>query len=83
MKVLMDKIDVGKKVDKIEHVNGVRNHIEIEGNVSDAELTEKLANKLRYDRVGYGIVFNNLTLEVKNGVATVGGQVRAVAGRRR
>lgn len=75
LKILMDKIDVGKKVDKVEHVNGVRNHIEISTTVPDQELSQKLADKLRYDRVGYGVVFNNLTLEVKNGVATIGGQV--------
>lgn len=75
MNVLMDKMDLGKKVDKIKNVNGVRNHIQISGNVSDAELKEKLADKLRYDRVGYGILFNNLTLDVQNGVATIGGQV--------
>ncbi len=75
MKVLMDKLDVAKKVDKVEHVNGVRNHIEISTTVPDSELSQKLADKLRYDRVGYGILFNNLTLEVKNGIATVGGQV--------
>jgi hyperosmotically inducible protein len=74
--ILMDKIDLGKKVDKVKNVNGVRNHIEISSTASDAELKEKLADKLRYDRVGYGIVFNNLTLDVQNGVATVGGQVR-------
>jgi osmotically-inducible protein OsmY len=28
------------------------------------------------DRIGYGIVFNNLTLSVENGVATVAGKVR-------
>ena len=76
MNVLMDKIDLGKKVDKIKNINGVRNHIQISSNVSDAELKEKLADKLRYDRVGYGILFNNLTLNVQNGVATIGGQVR-------
>ena len=76
MKILMDKIDLGKKVDKVHNVNGVRNHIQIATAASDSELKEKLADKLRYDRVGYGIVFNNLTLEVKDGVATIGGQVR-------
>src|SRR5581483_2880322 len=40
------------------------------------ELQAKLADKLRYDRVGYGIVFNALTLGVQNGVVTVGGDVR-------
>jgi hyperosmotically inducible periplasmic protein len=76
LNILMDKIDVGKKVDKVKNVNGVRNHIEVSSSASDSELKEKLADKLRYDRVGYGIVFNNLTLDVQNGVATIGGQVR-------
>lgn len=76
VKLYLDKLDVEKKAKHISHVDGVRNHIEVEGNVPDAELTEKLSNKLRYDRVGYGIMFNNLTLEVKDGVATIGGQVR-------
>lgn len=75
LKMLMDKLDVGKKVDKIQHVNGVRNHVQISTTVPDSELSAKLADKLRYDRVGYGILFNNLTLEVKDGVATIGGQV--------
>src|SRR5262245_11089492 len=66
LNVLMDKIDVGKKVDKVKNVNGVRNHIQISSTTSDADLKEKLADKLRYDRVGYGIVFNNLTLDVQN-----------------
>jgi len=76
LNILIDKIDLGKKVDKIKNVNGVRNHIQVSSTATDAELKEKLADKLRYDRVGYGIVFNNLTLDVQNGVATVGGQVR-------
>lgn len=76
MNILMDKIDLGKKVDKVKNVNGVRNHIQISSTISDADLKEKLADKLRYDRVGYGILFNNLTLDVQNGVATIGGQVR-------
>ena len=73
--ILMDKIDLGKKVDKVKNVNGVRNHIQVSSTATDAELREKLSDKLRYDRVGYGILFNNLTLDVQNGVATVGGQV--------
>ena len=75
LKLLIDKIDVAHKVDKQPHVSGVRNHIEISTTVPDAELKDKLADKLRYDRVGYGILFNSLTLEVKDGVATIGGQV--------
>ena len=54
MKILMDKMDLGKKVDKVKNVNGVRNHIQISSTASDAELKEKLADKLRYDRVATG-----------------------------
>ena len=54
----------------------MRNHVEVETSVPDAELSEKLADKLRYDRVGYGIMLNSLTLEGKEGVALIGGQVR-------
>jgi osmotically-inducible protein OsmY len=31
---------------------------------------------LRYDRVGYGIAFNNLGLNIQNGVVTIAGDVR-------
>src|SRR6202044_2143043 len=32
--------------------------------------------KLEYDRVGYGNVFNAITLSVQNGAATLGGHAR-------
>jgi hyperosmotically inducible protein len=76
VKLLVDKLDAAKKVDKVEHVAGVRNHIEVEGNVPDQQLQQQLADKLRYDRLGYGIVFNALGLNVQNGVVTVTGDVR-------
>lgn len=73
----IDKVDAEKKVRKAEGVDGVRNHIVVEGNnTTDAELRETLANKLRYDRIGYGIVFNNLAVEVADGKVTVSGNVR-------
>ena len=75
--LFVDKDNAEKRVRKIKLVDGVRNHIQIAGKqLSDAELRETLANKLRYDRVGYGIVFNNLTVRVENGTVTVGGKVR-------
>jgi hyperosmotically inducible periplasmic protein len=75
--LLMDKANAEKQVRKIKSVDGVRNHIEVaDAQISDAQLQDMLSNKLRYDRVGYGIVFNSLTLSVNNGVATVGGDVR-------
>ncbi len=74
-KLLVDKMDAQRKVEKEDHVQGVRNHIEVEGNVPDQQLQSQLADKLRYDRVGYGIAFNALGINVQNGVATVSGDV--------
>ena len=75
--LLIDKANAEKRVRKIKSVDGVRNHLQVTGErVSDAELQQTLSNKLRYDRVGYGIVFNSLTVSIDNGVATVGGDVR-------
>lgn len=75
-KMLVDKMDAGRKVDKVQRVNGVRNHVEVEGNVPDEKLQKDLADKLRYDRVGMGSTFNALGINVQNGVVTVKGDVR-------
>ena len=75
-KVLIDKLDAGKKVDKIDHVAGVRNHVEVAGNVPDQQLQQEIADKLRYDRVNLGSTFNAFGLKVQNGVVTVQGDVR-------
>jgi osmotically-inducible protein OsmY len=73
----IDKMNAEKSVRKVKNVDGVRNHVEVRGkDVPDTELRETLAKKLRYDRVGYGIVFNNLTVGVDGGTVTVGGRVR-------
>jgi osmotically-inducible protein OsmY len=77
VELFIEKESAEKRVRKVKNVDGVRNHIQIAGKeVSDAELRETLANKLRYDRVAYGIVFNNLTVGVENGAVTIGGKVR-------
>jgi osmotically-inducible protein OsmY len=73
----IDKVNAEKKVRKVKNVDGVRNHIQVGGpSVSDDEVRENLSNKLRYDRVGYGIMFNSLGVEVNNGVVTIAGNVR-------
>ncbi|MBZ5512786.1 MAG: BON domain-containing protein [Acidobacteriia bacterium] len=70
------KLDAEKKARKQDHVAGVRDLVTVAGpEVSDAALRDKLAKKLAYDRVGFGNVFNLLTVDVSNGVATVGGEV--------
>jgi hyperosmotically inducible protein len=73
----IDKVNAEKRVRKVKTVDGVRNHIQVGGPaIADNEVRENLANKLRYDRIGYGIVFNNLGVDVKNGLVTLSGNVR-------
>jgi hyperosmotically inducible protein len=73
--LLINKLDADKHAHNISHAQGVRNEIQVKGGVSDQQLQADLAKRLRYDRIGYGIVFNSLTLGVQNGIATVGGSV--------
>jgi osmotically-inducible protein OsmY len=71
------KVDADKRVHKVNGVNAVRNDIQVAGpNVSDQELQQKLGEKLAYDRVGYGNMFNSITLQVSNGAVTLGGHAR-------
>src|SRR6185503_3302735 len=71
------KVNAEKRVRKVKNVDGVRNHVQVAGpSVTDDEVRENLSTKLRYDRVGYGIVFNNLGVDVNNGVVTIAGNVR-------
>ena len=73
----IDKMNAEKRVRKVKTVDGVRNHIQVGGaEIADSEVRENLASKLRYDRIGYGIVFNNLGVDVRNGVVTLTGNVR-------
>jgi osmotically-inducible protein OsmY len=71
------KMDADKRVHKVKGVSAVRNNIEVAGpNVSDQELKAKLGEKLAYDRVGYGNVFDAITLNVQNGMVTLGGHAK-------
>ena len=76
VELYIDKVNAEKRVRKVQNVDGVRNRIQVASSVHDEVLRDQLSNKLRYDRIGYGIVFNNLTLSVDNGVATIAGKVR-------
>ena len=71
----IDKMNAERKVEKMKNVEAVRNHIQVQSNVPDADLQKNLADKLRYDRVGLGIAFNAIALGVKDGVVTLGGNV--------
>src|ERR1700746_92044 len=78
-----DKLDAAKTAKKIKNAQGVRNLITVAGPaVTDAQLTEQLSRKLYYDRVGwYDSACNYFTLNVKDGVVTLGGQTYNDVGR--
>src|ERR1700722_4271238 len=68
------KADADKNVHKVKGVTAVRNDIQVAGPaVPDSQLEKSLGEKLAYDRVGYGNVFDAITLQVQNGVVTLGG----------
>lgn len=78
-----DREKIEEKASSIKNVAGVRDQIEVVGKqVSDDDLRKGLADKLRYDRMSYGLqVFNNLNIGVQNGYVTLSGQVRDPADR--
>jgi hyperosmotically inducible periplasmic protein len=76
------KLDAARLARKAANVQGVRNLIAVAGpTVSDAQLEQELAKKLRYVRAGYDITFDYFALGVKDGVVTVEGQDRTGVGR--
>ncbi|SRR5579871_202454 len=76
------KLDAARLARKTANVQGVRNLITVAGpNVPDQQLTQQLAKKLTYVRVGYDNEFDYFALGVKDGVVTVDGQDRLGLGR--
>jgi len=73
--VYQKKLDAANKVRKMEKVQGVRNLIAVSTTVADGELQAKLDHKLAYDRIGYDNLYNFVTVSVKDGVATLIGEV--------
>jgi osmotically-inducible protein OsmY len=69
------KVDADNKAHHRKNVKGVENQIQVAGPVvEDMTLRDKLAERLAYDRVGYGTTaFNSFTIGVQNGVVTLGG----------
>jgi osmotically-inducible protein OsmY len=68
------KVDADKRVHKVKGVTAVRNDIQVAGpDVPDQQLQAKLVEKLSYDQVGYWNVFNAISVNVQNGVATLAG----------
>ncbi len=75
VEIYAEKEDADNKAHHRKNVKGVQNLIEVAGpTVDDVTLRDKLAEKLIYDRVGYGTTaFNSFTIGVLNGVVTLGG----------
>jgi hyperosmotically inducible protein len=69
------KDDADKRAHHQKNVKGVENLIQVAGPaIDDMTLRNKLAEKLAYDRVGYGTTaFNAFTIGVQDGVVTLGG----------
>lgn len=68
------KADADKTVHKVKGVSAVRNDIQVAGpSVPDSELQKKLLEKLTYVSMGYGSTFDAITLDVHDGVVTLGG----------
>jgi osmotically-inducible protein OsmY len=87
-----DKARAERKAEHAKGVSSVVNKIEVNaGNVSDDQLYQTIADKLRYDRVDQGIImgvsrnvtagntFNNFNIDVKSGVVTISGNARTDA----
>jgi len=69
------KADAQKSVLHAKGVNAVRNLIEVAGPaIADKDLQAKLVEKVAYDRVGYGNVFDAIGVKVENGMVTLEGQ---------
>lgn len=70
------KADADSRAHHVKNVLAVRNMVEVASNseLTDVQLRDKLAEKLSYDRVGYGTTaFNSFTIGVQDGVVTLGG----------
>lgn len=68
------KADAQKRALHTKGVTAVRNQIEVTGsNLPDQDLQKKLRDKLSYDQVDFGHVFDAISVNVENGVVTLGG----------
>jgi hyperosmotically inducible periplasmic protein len=69
------KEEIDKKAHRVKGVTAVQNKLTIAsaGELSDAQLQQKIVQKLQYDRVGYGNAFNAISVGVQDGVVTLAG----------
>ncbi|MGH9616902.1 MAG: BON domain-containing protein [Acidobacteriaceae bacterium] len=68
------KAQAVKKAKKTPGIKDVRDNIAVGGpNIPDEVLQRELLKKVEVDRVGYGQVFDAISVQVQNGVVTLGG----------
>ena len=75
---LSDKIDAEKRIAKMHEAASISNQIKVNvpGGITDAQIFQKAAKQLAYVGQEYDrLAFNSLLLQVRDGVATVGGEV--------
>ena len=71
------KADAQKRVSKAKEVKATRNQIEVTSpSIADNALQQDLVDRLSYDRVGYGNVFNAIGVKVDRGVVYLDGHAR-------
>jgi hyperosmotically inducible protein len=76
------KADAERRVLKAKGVTAARNLIQVNGpEISDEKLQEQLVDRLSYDRVGYGNVFNAVSVNVSRGTVTLNGHARTYVDR--
>lgn len=76
------KADAEHRVARADGVKAVRNLVQVTGTeISDEKLQEKLVERLSYDRVGFGNVFNAIGVKVNKGVVSLEGHARTYVDR--
>lgn len=69
-----DKEDADRRTHHRKNVKAVSNQIQVAvGEIPDEVLQRKLVGKVSTDREGYGQAFDSITVQVQNGVVTLGG----------
>ena len=74
-----DKLEAERLARKHKGIEGIRDYVAVTPiiPVSDQELRQNISDRLRYDRIGFGIMFNNFEVGVKDSVVTIRGEVRS------
>jgi len=71
------KAEAMKKARKARGVKDVRDNIAVGGlTLPDAVLGQKLNDRIQVDRIGFGQAFDAISVQVQNGIVTLGGHAK-------